>query len=274
MVRGSHIVVPRQWEGEHGYFLQTRDGRLMEAFPYEREFTSIGTTDEPWEDAPEKVTISDEEIDYMLAEVNAFLRKPVTRADIVWTYSGVRPLFGVGGDRDNDLSTLTRDYSFEIDSAKGRAPALIVFGGKLTTHRRLAEHVMNELCRILPWPRQGRTRTEILPGGDFGPDGKAAYEQTLRNSFPWLPDRQLARYVQQYGRRTDELLDGASTLNDRGECFGADLYQREVDFLIRTEWAATVEDIIWRRTKVGLRLSAEKRDRLNQYLTGVPRARG
>ena len=144
----------------------------------------------------------------------------------------------------------------------------------LQAHRRLAEHVMNELCRILPWPRQGRTRTEILPGGDFGPDGKAAYEQALRNSFPWLPDRQLARYVQQYGRRTDELLDGASTLNDLGECFGADLYQREVDFLIRTEWAATVEDIIWRRTKVGLRLSAEKRDRLNQYVTGVPRARG
>jgi glycerol-3-phosphate dehydrogenase len=148
-----------------------------------------------------------------------------------------------------------------------------VFAGTLTTHRRLAEHVMNEFCRILPWSRQGRTRTEILPGGDFGPDGKAVYEQALRNSIPWLSDRQLARYVQQYGRRTDELLDGALTFDDLGECFGADLYKREVDFLIRTQWAATVE-VIWRRTKVGLQLSAEKRDRLNQYLTGVLRARG
>ena len=154
MVRGSHIVVPRQWQGEHGYFLQTRDGRLMEAFPYEGDFTSIGTTDEPWEDAPEKVTISDKEIDYMLAEVNAFLKKPMKREDIVWSYSGVRPLFEVGGGRDGGLSTLTRDYSFEIDGKDGAAPVLTVFGGKLTTHRRLAEHAMRELAASCHGPRK------------------------------------------------------------------------------------------------------------------------
>lgn len=267
MVRGSHLVVPRQWEGEHGYFLQTRDGRLMEAFPYENAFTSIGTTDEPWDDAPEKVTISDKEIDYMLAEVNAFLRKPVTRDQIVWQYSGVRPLFEMGGNRDKDLSTLTRDYSFEIDHREGEAPALIVFGGKLTTHRRLAEHAMRELGNIMPWPKDGKTRSEILPGGDFGSQGKAGFEQGLKQRFPWLPAAQVARYVQQFGTRADELLDGVTKREDLGQHFGADLYQREVDFLKETEWALNVDDIIWRRSKTGLRLAAGDIDRLRDYLS-------
>lgn len=273
MVRGSHIVVPRQWEGEHGYFLQTRDGRLMEAFPYERDFTSIGTTDEPWEEAPEKVRISDKEIDYMLAEVNAFLRKPVTRADIVWSYSGVRPLFEVGGGRDNDLSTLTRDYSFEIDAPDSLAPVLTVFGGKLTTHRKLAEHAMKELHGLLGWPRDGRTRTEVLPGGDFGSAGKAGFEAGVRRRFPWLPVEQVARYVQEYGARADELLAGVTAIRDLGECFGADLYQKEVDFLIATEWAETSDDIIWRRTKVGLRMSQAEISRLDAYLGAPKQAR-
>jgi glycerol-3-phosphate dehydrogenase len=266
LVRGSHIVVPRQWSGEHGYFLQTRDGRLMEAFPYERDFTSIGTTDEPWDDAPEKVAISDKEIDYMLAEVNEFLRKPLTRADIVWSYSGVRPLFETGGGRDGDLSTLTRDYSFEIDHAQGQAPVLTVFGGKLTTHRRLAEHAMQKLCAIMPWPAAGPSRKDILPGGDFGPGGIEAYRRTLKTRVPWLPETQLNRYVQLYGTRTDILLEGVNGLAGLGARLGADLHQREVDFLTRTEWAATVADIIWRRSKLGLRLSAVEIGVLASYL--------
>lgn len=268
MVRGSHVVVSRQWEGEHGYFLQTRDGRLMEAFPYENGFTSIGTTDEPWEDAPEKVAISDKEIDYMLGEVNVFLRKPVAREAVVWSYSGVRPLFEVGGARDGDLSTLTRDYSFEIDRPDGGAAALTIFGGKLTTHRRLAEHAMIELCRFMPWPQRGLTRTEVLPGGDFGPGGKAAYGRDLRTRLPWMPEAQVLRYAQQFGTRADEMLDGVCSEADLGERFGADLYEREVDFLTRTEWARTVPDIIWRRTKTGLRLKPEEIARLETRLSG------
>lgn len=266
MVRGSHIVVSRQWEGEHGYFLQTRDGRLMEAFPYERDFTSIGTTDEPWEEAPEKVRISDKEIDYMLSEVNAFLRKPVSRKDIVWSYSGVRPLFEVGGGRDNDLSTLTRDYSFEIDAIEGAAPVLTVFGGKLTTHRKLAEHAMKELHGVLGWSNVCHTRTEVLPGGDFGPGGVREYAKGVRKRYPWLSDAQLARYVQQYGTRVDELLAGVETASEMGECFGADLYRREVDFLVATEWAHTADDIVWRRTKTGLWLDEDQIGRLASYL--------
>ncbi|MFO0992183.1 MAG: glycerol-3-phosphate dehydrogenase [Hyphomicrobiales bacterium] len=268
MVRGSHLVVPRQWTGEHGYFLQTRDGRLMEAFPYEGDFTSIGTTDEPWDDAPEKVTISDKEIDYMLAEVNTFLKNPVTRDEIVWSYSGVRPLFEVGGGRDGDLSTLTRDYSFEIDGKDGAAPLLTVFGGKLTTHRRLGEHAMRELCRIMPWPKQGLTRSEILPGGDFGNDGIGAYRRDLAARFPFLPETQVARYVRLYGTRSDILLQDVRRLADLGIGFGADLYEREVEFLRDTEWAETAEDIVWRRSKLGLRMTAKEIAALDVYLRG------
>jgi len=255
LVKGSHIVVPRQWEGDHGYFLQTCDNRTMEAFPFEDDFTSIGTTDEPWNAVPEDVAIADKEIDYMLAEVNRYLRKPVACADIVWSYAGVRPLFEVGGARDSDLSTLTRDYSFEIDPPDGPAPALTVYGGKLTTHRRLAEEAVARLAPFLQPPRPGLTATEVLPGGDFGSGGMAGFEAALRCDFAWLPERQLRRYVRLYGTRARDLLMGTRNMSDLGAHLGADLHWREVAFLRDTEWARTAEDIVWRRTKLGLRMT-------------------
>ena len=266
LVKGSHIVVPRQWEGDHGYFLQTRDGRTMEAFPFEDDFTSIGTTDEPWDEPPERVRIAEHEIDYMLAEVNRYFRTPVQRADIVWSYAGVRPLFEVGGARDSGLSTLTRDYSFDIDHRDGRAPVLTIFGGKLTTHRRLAEDAVTRLAAFLQPPRPSRTAQETLPGGDLGPDGIEVFEAALKRDFAWLPDRQLRRYLRLYGSRARALLEGAQGIGDLGSHFGADLYRREVDFLIASEWARTVDDIIWRRTKLGLRLTAADVERLGAYL--------
>jgi glycerol-3-phosphate dehydrogenase len=266
LVKGSHIVVPRQWEGDHGYFLQTQDGRLMEAFPYEQDFTSIGTTDEPWDEAPENVHISDKEIDYMLAEVNRFLRRPVARADILWSYAGVRPLFEVGGARDTDLSTLTRDYSFEIDESDGRAPALTIYGGKLTTHRRLAEAAVSKLAPYLQPPRPSQTAHETLPGGDFGTHGMDLFEFAMMRDFAFLPDSQIRRYVRLYGTRTVALLDPVRGRDDLGMHFGADLYQREVDFLVATEWAMSADDILWRRTKLGLRLSPAEVARLETYL--------
>lgn len=266
LVRGSHIVVPRQWDGEHGYFLQTRDGRLMEAFPYEQDFTSIGTTDEPWDQAPEDVCISDDEIDYMIAEVNRFLRYPIRREQIVWSYSGVRPLFEVGGARDSDLSTLTRDYSFEIDAEKGGTPVLTIFGGKLTTHRRLAEDAMQRLSAFIRPVRAGQTAIEKLPGGDFGPAGINGFEAELQHQHGWLPEGQARRYVRIYGTRARDLLAGMRRITDLGQCLGADLYEREVEFLIDTEWARSVEDILWRRTKLGLRLAPAEMDTLQRYL--------
>lgn len=266
MVRGSHIVVPRQWEGSHGYFLQTSDGRLMEAFPYEDDFTSIGTTDEPWDKAPEDVAISDEEMDYMIRETNRYLKKPIGRDDIVWSYSGVRPLFEVGATRDSNLSTLTRDYSFEIYQEEGKAPALIIFGGKLTTHRKMAEHVLSELGRFLPIPKKGLTAIEKLPGGDFGKGGMEGFERALACEFGWLSNTQLRRYIRTYGTRSRTLLDGVGSIDDLGICFGADLYQKEVDFLIDREWALSTDDIIWRRTKLGLRLTKADVENLAVYL--------
>jgi glycerol-3-phosphate dehydrogenase len=266
LVKGSHIVVPRQWEGDHGYFLQTRDGRTMEAFPFEDDFTAIGTTDEPWDEPPERVRIADAEIDYMLAELNRYFRTPVRRADIVWSYAGVRPLFEVGGARDSALSTLTRDYSFDIDHRDGRAPVLTIFGGKLTTHRRLAEDALAKLTPYLQPPRPGRTAQEILPGGDLGPDGLDSLAAALKREFPWLSAAQGRRYARLYGSRARALLGNAQALTDLGTHFGADLYQREIDFLIETEWARTADDILWRRTKLGLRLDAPAVARLEAYL--------
>jgi glycerol-3-phosphate dehydrogenase len=266
MVRGSHIVVPRRWPEEHGYFLQTTDGRLMEIFPYEQDFTFIGTTDEPWDEAPEKVRASDHEIDYMIAQVNRFLRAPIERSDVVWTFSGVRPLFEVGGARDRDLSTLTRDYAFEIDHRDGAAPALTIFGGKLTTHRRMADHALSQLARFLKPPRPSRTATEPLPGGDFGPGGMGSFAAALRREYEWVPESLLSRYVRTYGTRVRELLEGARSRGDLGACLGSDLHEREIDFLIRTEWARAADDIVWRRTKLGLRLAASEIDGIAAYV--------
>ena len=158
----------------------------------------------------------------------SFCCKPVKRADIVWSYAGVRPLFETGGGRDQDLSTLTRDYSFEIDRAEGGAPVLTVFGGKLTTHRRLAEHAMQSSRASCPGRRMSPSRGDILPGGDFGRDGMLAYQRHLGARHPYLPEAQLARYVKLYGTRSDILLQDVRSLADLGLRFGADLYEREV----------------------------------------------
>ncbi len=270
LVKGSHIVVRRQWPEEHGYFLQTADGRLMEAFPYEEDFTSIGTTDEPWEQSPEDAVIADKEIDYMLAEVNRFFRRPVTRDDIVWQYAGVRPLFEVGGGRDANLSTLTRDYSFEVDHAAGQGALLTVFGGKLTTHRKMAEQAVDKLARYLHLNSPSRTATEALPGGDFGSAGFAGFETALMRTYPGFPAAQIRRFARLYGTRARDLLTGTFSPADFGRCFGADLHEREVDFLMQTEWARTAEDIVWRRTKLGLLLTAAEIEAIDGYVRAHP----
>lgn len=266
LVKGSHLVVRRQWPGEHGYFLQTADGRLMEAFPYEEDFTSIGTTDEPWDGVPEDVVVAENEIDYMLTEVNRFFRRPVTRDDIVWMYAGVRPLFEVGGGRDSNLSTLTRDYAFEVDHADGQAALLTVFGGKLTTHRKVAEQAVAKLQPFLKLASPNRTATETLPGGDFGGEGYDGFEAALIREHPGLPANQLQRFARLYGTRARELLAGAKIPADLGQNFGADLQAREIDFLMAAEWARTANDILWRRTKLGLRLTVAEVEAVVQYI--------
>ena len=268
LVRGSHIVVPRLWEGEHGYFLQTTDNRTMEMFPYENDFTSIGTTDTPWEEPPEDVTVSDAEVSYMLEQVNRYLRVPVRPEDIVWRYAGVRPLFEVGGGRDSDLSTLTRDYSFEISGGGEVAPVLTVFGGKLTTHRRMAEDALARLAAVFPMAAPAHPADAPLPGGELGPGGLAGFEAEMARRHAWLPAGLRGRLARLYGTRMEILLESVDSVSGLGRCFGADLYQREVEFLIRTEWARTAEDILWRRTKLGLRLTAAQEAELAAYIAG------
>ena len=268
LVKGSHLVVRRQWPEEHGYFLQTADGRLMEAFSYEEDFTSIGTTDEPWEQPPEDVVIAEKEIDYMLAAVNRFFHRPVTRDDIVWQYAGVRPLFEVGGGRDANLSTLTRDYSFEIDHAAGQAALLTVFGGKLTTHRKMAEQAVDKLAASLNLKNPSRTESEPLPGGDFGSGGFGEFEMSMLRAYPGFPAAQIRRYARLYGTRARDLLASAASPPDLGRNFGADLHELEIDFLMATEWARTADDIAWRRTKLGLRLTAGEMKAIDSYVRG------
>jgi glycerol-3-phosphate dehydrogenase len=270
LVRGSHIVVPRLWAGEQGYYLQTTDNRTMEMFPYEDDFTSIGTTDTPWERPPEEVEVSAGEIDYMIEQVNHYLKTPVKRSDIVWSYAGVRPLFEDGSARDSGLSTLTRDYAFEIGAGDG-APVLTVFGGKLTTHRRMAEDAMTRLAEVFPMPAPQHAAEEALPGGDFGPSGLAGFDEALARRHPWVPATLRRRWVRLYGTRADMLIGSASGLADLGTCFGHDLYACEVDFLMRREWAFTAEDILWRRTKLGLRLTREEATRVDAYMAAGQR---
>ncbi len=178
----------------------------------------------------------------------------------------MRPLFEVGGGRDANLSTLTRDYSFEIDHADGQAALLTVFGGKLTTHRKMAEQAVDKLAPLLKFPSQSRTATEHLPGGDFGGAGYENIGFHLTRDYPGLPIRQLSRYARLYGTRMFELLGNANRPDDLGQCFGADLQAREVDFLMQTEWARTAEDIVWRRTKLGLRLTTAEIEALAEYV--------
>lgn len=259
MVKGSHLVVPRLWPGEHGYYLQTSDGRGMEMFPFEDDFTSIGTTDEPWEREPQEVEIAQNEIDYMLDQVNQFLKEPVRQRDIVWAFAGIRPLFLTGSGRDADLSSLTRDYVFEVDHREGRLPLLTVFGGKLTTHRKLAEKALDRLAPLVTFPGRCRTRAEVLPGGEAIDPGA---------EYPWLPAPLARRFARTYGSRTRELLKGLASVEGLGRDLGAGLHETEVEFLRRTEWAETAEDILWRRTKLGLRLSATQVAGLEAYLRG------
>jgi glycerol-3-phosphate dehydrogenase len=249
MVKGSHIVVRRLFAHDRCYIFQNADGRICFAIPYEQDFTLIGTTDQDYTGDPAAVTTSAEEEAYLLAMVNAYLRTPVSADDIVWRYAGVRPL------RDDGLTPAqeaTRDYVLEMD---GDPPLLSVFGGKITTFRRLAEAAMTRLQPYFPTMRDPWTADAPLPGGDFPWDGVLALLQRLQERYPFMPPATLQRFVRSYGTLTYDLLGDATQEADLGALFGAGLTEREVDFLQRTEWARAAEDILWRRTKLGLRVT-------------------
>lgn len=265
LVKGSHIVVPRIFEHDRCFIFQNADGRIIFAIPYENDFTLIGTTDVDFVGDPGSVQIADDEIAYLCEAVSEYLAKPVEPGDVVHTYSGVHPLYDDGA---SDAKAATRDYVLEVDGGGDRAPLLSVFGGKITTYRKLAEHVLSKLEGSLPFSRREWTATAVLPGGDFDPADFDAEVEKLQSKFQFLSHRHARRLFRAYGLDTYEILGEASSVEQLGTHFGSDLYQVEVEWLMREEWARTADDVLWRRSKLGLRLTREQVEALESYLQG------
>lgn len=263
LVKGSHIVVPKLFQHSDAYIFQHTDRRIVFAIPYERDYTLIGTTDVDYEGDPANACISPEETEYLCQAVNRYFARRVRAAEVVWSYSGVRPLYD---DRADNASAATRDYVLELEAGQGQAPLLTVFGGKLTTYRRLSEHVMEKLQPILGIARAAWTGRAPLPGGDIPNGDFDAYLASLRRGRDWLPPALAWRLARNYGTRAEDILGTAGGLADLGECLGADLYEAEVDYLVNHEWARTAEDVLWRRSKLGLRFDSEQRERLRNWL--------
>ncbi|WP_421853643.1 glycerol-3-phosphate dehydrogenase [Oricola sp.] len=264
LVKGSHIVVTRKFAHERAYFFQNADGRIFFAIPYEGDFTLIGTTDQDHDGEPGDIDISDEEIDYLCEGASTYFVEPVTRDDIVWTYSGIRPLYDDGASKAQEA---TRDYVLKPDGGETSAPLLNIFGGKITTYRRLAESMLSLIEARLG--RKGRpwTAGATLPGGDFSALGYCEQVRALAAEFPFLGDKLCERYVRLYGTLARRLVGSAASLEDLGRDFGASLYEAEVRYLVENEWAVTADDILWRRTKLGLTTSKEQRAELDAYLS-------
>jgi len=259
LVKGSHIVVPRMFDHDRAYIFQNPDRRIIFAIPYERDFTLIGTTDVDFQGDPANAAASPDEIAYLCRAVTEYFSAPIEPEQVVWTYSGVRPLYDDGA---SEAQEATRDYVLELEESAGEPPLLNIFGGKITTYRRLAEDALDKLGSHMqnagaPW-----TCGAALPGGDFSVQGFEELVAGLERDNPQTESALIRRLARTYGTRARAILAVA----DPGIHFGADLYQREVEYLVRTEWAVTAEDILWRRTKLGLRLAAEEVGYLDQWL--------
>lgn len=253
LVKGSHIVVPRLHEGPQAYILQHPDRRVIFVLPYEGAFSLVGTTEAAFSGNPAKVEISPEEVHYLCEAVNGYFAKSITPQDVVWSYAGVRPLYD---DHAEDLSTTTRDYVLRMERRK--VPLLSVFGGKLTTYRQVARHVLEELgpmlgARPLPDPPLP------LPGGEMPNANFEAFLTCMGWKYPWLPEALRLRLARNYGSRMERLLAGAHGLQDLGDDLGAGLYGREVHYLVENEWAKDASDVLWRRTKRGLHMNDRQR---------------
>jgi len=266
LVRGSHIVVRKLFDHAYAYFFQLPDGRIFFAIPYEEDFTLIGTTDVDHKAGLDKVEASPEEITYLCEGASEYFRTPVTPADVVWTYSGVRPLVDDGSGKPE---AATRGYRFELDGgADGTAPLLSVFGGKITTYRELAVEAIRRLAPFLPvldgadW-----TGAANLPGGNFGRFDAPALARSLARRHPFLGDARARRLTRLYGTLAEQFLGEAQSAAELGEDFGHGLSAAEVDYLIAREWALSAEDVLWRRTKLGLRFTPEQTARLAAYIS-------
>jgi len=261
LIKGSHIIVPQLFRHRFAYIFQNPDRRIVFAIPYEREFTLIGTTDVEHHGRPQDLDISGAEIDYLCRTVNRYFIQQIGAGDVVHSYAGVRPLLD---DESADAAKVTRDYALELD-VQG-APILNVFGGKITTFRRLAEEAVDQLCKVLQVEAPAWTRDAVLPGGDLPGASLAVFLRAMARRFPWLPVPVRERYCRAYGTRIIKLIGATRNLAMMGEEVLPGLYEREIDYLCGYEWACSARDILWRRTKLGLHLPPESAARLDAWL--------
>jgi glycerol-3-phosphate dehydrogenase len=267
LVRGSHIVTRKLYDHDKCYFFQGTDGRIIFAIPYEQDFTLIGTTDADHDDPARAPVCTDAERDYLCNFASQYFRQPVTAADVVWAYSGVRPLYDDGA---SSATAATRDYTLKIDRSTG-APVLNIFGGKITTYRRLAESALEQIGTVLPLAKGKWTAGVPLPGGDFAHDGVAALVVDLQRDYPFLTEYWARRLVRAYGTEARAILGTAKAVSDLGQDFGATLTEAEARWLIAREYAHGAEDVIWRRSKLGLRLTKAQVAALEDWMQQQPR---
>ncbi len=268
LVQGSHIIVPKIYKHKKCYIFQNRDNRIIFAIPYQDNFTLIGTTDHEYQGDPRKTHITKEEIDYLCESANGYFKHKITAKDIVSTFSGVRSLYNDGASKAQEA---TRDYVLRVDRANPRAaPIINIFGGKITTYRRLAETVLEKIEGLIKKnseKNKGKwTQTSHLPGGNFEIDDFTQICKQLHKDYPFLSEEEAHRYIKLYGTRARDFLENAKSHQDLGESFGHGLYQSEVEYQIHTEWARTVEDILWRRTKLGLLFRQSQIKQLEKWL--------
>ena len=261
-VKGSHIVVPAMFDHKFAYIFQNEDKRVIFAIPFERGFTLVGTTDIEYEDRLDQVKISDDEEAYLCDAVSRYFNTPVCPQDIVSSFAGVRPLLD---DDSGNPSAVTRDYSLELSHCE-QSPVISVFGGKITTYRVLAEEVLDKLSELMPIEKNAWTQNAALPGGDFSDGDFLSFEAKQQKLYHWLPTELISRYARLYGTRMNVFLSGKVCIADMGELISSDLYSAEVNYLMSNEWARTADDVLFRRSKLGLIASKEDVGRLVAYM--------
>ncbi|WP_283643754.1 glycerol-3-phosphate dehydrogenase [Marinovum algicola] len=254
LVKGSHIIVPKFWKGENAYLVQNHDKRVIFVNPYERDKALIGTTDIAYDGRAEDVQADETEVQYLIDAVNRYFKEQLTRDDVLTTFSGVRPLFD---DGQGNPSAVTRDYVFDIDETGG-APLLNIFGGKITTFRELAERGLHRIGKYFPQMGGDWTEAAPLPGGDIEAADYESFRDRMKRDYPWMPRGLRQHYGRLYGTRVAGIVGEARALDGLGRHFGGHLYEAEVAYLVAHEWAQTAEDILWRRTKHRLHLSADE----------------
>jgi len=261
LVKGSHIVVPKMFAHSYAYIFQGPDGRIVFAIPYEQDFTLVGTTDVDYPGEAAAAAITEEETAYLCAAVSRYFRKPVSPDGVVWSFAGLRPLLS---DRSVDAPSVTRDYALELDD--DGPPVLSVFGGKITTYRRLAEETVDRLAKALGQQTRAWTAGVPLPGGDLPEGDFEAFAAACTRRWPWLPGSIRARMARAYGSRMDRVVGDAGRLEDLGQAVAPGLYERELGYLLQHEWAVSADDVLWRRTKLGLRAGPEDARRIDEWL--------